>query len=63
MLSAGSGDTGKRGSMTSYINPGLQYKRPYAAGVVNISKIITKRSESSFCNTSSPLGVNFETYV
>lgn len=44
MLSgSGGGDSGKRGSLITNVSSGLVYKRPYAAGVVNISKIITKR--------------------
>ena len=42
MLSgSGGGDSGKRGSLITNVSSGLVYKRPYAAGVVNISKIIT----------------------
>jgi hypothetical protein len=49
MLSGGNADTGKRGSLITYAGTasgtgtGCQYKRPFAVGVVNISKIITKR--------------------
>jgi len=55
MLPGGNSDTGKRGSLISYVNSFSQYKRPHAVGVLNISKIITKRWNlifiSFFCST------------